>query len=212
MFAMNDLIQKLMDDYKNKRLLYEEFSRVVCNLLDSMLKEKKYKYQIYSRTKEIERLQEKLIRKEREGVTFADLSEIKDLAGVRVVFYLESDKKQFVKDIYNEISGELNVEEKRKDSGYTADHVIISLGPKRLQLSEYKKYENLKCEIQLTSMLYHAWAEIEHDLIYKDLQGLKTNNSRRFKKIEKRLNKILKKHILKAIDEFEKITRHIKGK
>jgi putative GTP pyrophosphokinase len=207
---MNDLIQKLIDDYKSKRPLYEEFSKVICNLLDSMLKERKYKYHIYCRTKETERLQEKLVRKEREGVPYAGLNEMKDLAGVRIVFYLESDKRQFVDDIYNEISGELKFEEKRKDGGYAADHVVISLGPKRLQLSEYKKYENLKCEIQLTSMLYHAWAEIEHDLIYKDLKGLKANNSRRFKKIEKRLNKILKKHILKAIYEFEKVTQYIK--
>jgi putative GTP pyrophosphokinase len=36
-----------------------------------------------------------------------------------------------------------------------------------LLLSEYRRFKDLKVEIQIRSILQHAWAEIEHDLGYK---------------------------------------------
>jgi hypothetical protein len=38
---------------------------------------------------------------------------------------------------------------------------------KQLELPKYKKFKNCKIEIQIRSILQHAWAEIEHDLGYK---------------------------------------------
>ena len=34
-----------------------------------------------------------------------------------------------------------------------------------------KKYTTARIEIQVASVLMHAWSEVEHDLVYKPLQG-----------------------------------------
>ena len=34
-----------------------------------------------------------------------------------------------------------------------------------------KRYCRARIEIQVASVLMHAWSEVEHDLIYKPLQG-----------------------------------------
>ena len=41
------------------------------------------------------------------------------------------------------------------------------LGSNRRKLSEYKKFDGLVAEIQIRTVLQHAWAEIEHDIRYK---------------------------------------------
>jgi len=57
--------------------------------------------------------------------------------------------------------------EKHKHFGYRANHYIISLDTKRTSLNEYKRFYGLKCEVQVKTLLQHAWAEIEHDIGYK---------------------------------------------
>ena len=113
---MLDYIQDLLDDYKNKRFLYEEFSSVMCKIIEGLLEEGNYKYQMNHRIKDIHHLEEKIIRKKQKGKIYASLNDIKDVVGIRVIFYLESDKNKFIKNIRNEISGKLIIEEKKKVS------------------------------------------------------------------------------------------------
>lgn len=51
--------------------------------------------------------------------------------------------------------------------GYKSLHYVVSLNKERLKLTEYKRFKNTKVEIQIRSVLQHAWAEIEHDIGYK---------------------------------------------
>lgn len=198
---------KLLSEYRNKKPLYDEFRTAVHKLLDSLLKEKNYKYQIVSRTKTPERLREKLERKMAEGTSYQDLDEIEDLAGVRVLFYSEADKERFVQELKKEIEDTILIKDKKQKNGYEATHVIMTLGAKRLSLSEYKHFTGLKCEIQLTSILRHTWAEIEHDFIYKDIAGLKKRNPEKFAALRGRLGEILEKHIKRAAAEFEELIK-----
>ncbi|RYE12319.1 MAG: choice-of-anchor D domain-containing protein, partial [Sphingobacteriaceae bacterium] len=73
-------------------------------------------------------------------------------------------EKEFIKDEDNSV-------DKRKLQvdrfGYKSLHVVVSLNNERTTLKEYNRYKEFKCEIQIRSILQHAWAEIEHDLGYK---------------------------------------------
>lgn len=201
-------INKILTEYKSKKHNYEEFRQAAHNTLNSLLKESNLKYQLTSRTKSFERLKEKLIRKKREDVQYRILDDIEDLVGLRVIFYTEKDKDRFVKIMTKEIDGSLKIEEREKDGGYTATHIIMSFGPKRLQLSEYKRFKGLKSEIQVTSLLHHTWAEIEHDLIYKDLIGLKDKDPKKFETMKERMKEILEKYIKKASAELEDLIQN----
>jgi len=206
---MENNAKKIVDDFREKRALYEEFCLAMHKMLDSMLVAQDYKYQIFYRIKELDHLEEKIIRKAKEGTVYEKLEDLEDLAGLRILFYLEADKDKFTKKLLSELTGEVDVTHYKKLSGYESTHVIASFGKKRISLPEYGKFEGLKCEIQLTSILHHAWAEIEHDIIYKDTLG-KKRDKKRIVVIKKAMRKILTKYLVKASTELNDLVRIIK--
>lgn len=50
--------------------------------------------------------------------------------------------------------------------GYNAIHLDAMLKEDRANLPEHQRYKHLKFEIQITTILQHTYAEIEHDLLY----------------------------------------------
>lgn len=166
--------KKIILEYKKKQKTYSDFSLAMQSILEQLLKSYDYKYTfISSRAKDLIKLKEKIIRKEKEGKIYQRLENIEDLAGVRIIFYLESDRKKFLEILNAEFGGNAKIENEDKENGYKATHIILSLDKKRSSLAEYKKYNGLKCEVQLTSIFYHAWAELEHDITYKKDESLK---------------------------------------
>lgn len=202
--------KKILDEYKEKRHLYEEYCLVIRNLIEGLLVSKNYKYHISSRIKDPEKLKEKIERKARVGKKYKKLSDIEDLAAIRVIFYLEKDKKRFAIDLDKEIDVKLRFEDNAKKWGYKALHTTVTLGPKRLALNEYRKFTNLKCEVQLTSILYHAWAEIEHDIFYKENETVKKMSKDNKVKLKLQLLEIMNSHIKKATYELEKLVNNVK--
>ena len=206
---MNSHAKSILNEFEKKHRLYEEFCSAIYIVLTSLLNQKGYKYQISYRAKTLGRLREKIVRKEKEGKIYKKLSDIEDLAGVRVIFYLESDQKQFVQDIKKEIKGQIKLETYKKDLGYRAEHLIITLDPARLKLSEYKRFRRLKCEVQLISIINHAWAEIEHDWFYKDVHGFKSKSPEKYDLIKKKMEYIFANYVSATGVEFEKIAKQI---
>jgi ppGpp synthetase/RelA/SpoT-type nucleotidyltranferase len=51
--------------------------------------------------------------------------------------------------------------------GYASIHYLVRLKVNRTDLSEYSRFKGLVAEIQVRTILQHAWAEIEHDIQYK---------------------------------------------
>lgn len=157
------------------------------------------------------RLKEKIIRKKKEKKTYRNLSDIGDLAGIGIVFYLESEKEKFINDLQKEMPDIVSIEEFKKNNGYRAKHVIIKLGVKRLELSEYKKFKGLKCEIQLLSIFNHVWAELEHDWLYKNMHGLKIKNPGRYEILKLQMESIFKNYVKKLTSRFESIAKQIRN-
>jgi plasmid maintenance system killer protein len=67
-----------------------------------------------------------------------------------------------------------------KEFGYRSVHLIAQLKGSRARSPEYTDLEGIWFEIQVRSILEHAWAEIEHEVVYKS--GIKYPKStiRRF--------------------------------
>jgi len=155
--------------YNENRGLYQDFSVRVHELLERLLDGGSMAYQsITHRVKEKESFRKKYAKKE-----YSSPEEMTDMAGVRIIAYTTSDVEKICKLIKQDFAiDQKNSGNKAKDMrsnevGYLSVHYVASLSDPRKQLGEYKRYQNLKCEIQVRTLLQHAWAEIEHDRNYK---------------------------------------------
>lgn len=162
----------LLEEYKLKYSSYDSFAKELHNMLEKIMHiNAVHVAHIESRAKTFKSLKEKL---ERKGKKYKpELSEITDLAGIRIVVYSLDDIDIVEKIIRNEFSvDETHSVDKAKELktnefGYLSKHYIVSLNNEREQLTEYSMYVGLKAEIQVRTTLQHAWASIEHKLRYK---------------------------------------------
>jgi ppGpp synthetase/RelA/SpoT-type nucleotidyltranferase len=197
-------LARIVTEYHERALEYYDFLATMHNILVSLLHEQGVKYQISQRLKSVDSIREKIARNARTGKVYRQLSDVEDVAGIRIVFLLESDKRRFLAALLDELTRErLSLEDHRKASGYRATHVLAQLGRKRLSLQEYRRFAGLKCEIQLTSALYHAWSEIEHDILYKRNGHSKPLPPATAKALERQLAGALRDHLERAGDMLE---------
>jgi ppGpp synthetase/RelA/SpoT-type nucleotidyltranferase len=113
------------------------------------------------------------------------LDEITDLAGLRVITYFP-DAIEAVERVLRE---ELEIIERTDKSkkfdasgqlGYQSVHFLVRLKAPRTLLPEYSPFASLIAEIQVRTILQHAWAEMEHDIQYKSAEEIPTLIRRRF--------------------------------
>ncbi|MBI5634100.1 MAG: RelA/SpoT domain-containing protein [Nitrospirae bacterium] len=199
--ASKEKIAPILEKYKKVQRTYKEFSITVKFILETLLKNNGYHYQVVSaREKDPGSLEQKL--RDNSKLQNIPLSELDDLAGCRVIFYLDSDIQRFIEYVYKEFSVIKNVPKFSPDD-YNAHHLVVHLNKDRLNLTEYSKFASLKCEIQLTTVLYHAWSEMAHDIIYKPQKELPKFDRHAFESLKKQFSDVMQNHIRQASYSFE---------
>jgi ppGpp synthetase/RelA/SpoT-type nucleotidyltranferase len=209
-------IDKIVADYDSNKDLYNKFAEKISCILKNLLKKHNFFFlTITPRIKSIKSLRNKLNRKNDESrKTFVEehdikkYSDVQDLVGARVLFYLESDARKFVDFVCDELGKEniMNIDWKIKKRGYRAIHIIVKLtDASKPKLSKYSQFEGLKCEIQLTTVLYHAWSEMSRKLIYNPVQELVNFDKKAFDVLNKHFEDVMENHIAVASVEFESI-------
>lgn len=164
-------VEERIEEYSKKRIIYEEFAEQVLNILKAIVKQEYPDMKIASysrRAKEVESLRKKLQKDK-----YSEDSEITDLAGVRIITYSRKDiplianiiERSFDVDTQNSVDKTRTLGNDKV--GYRGDHYVISFGQDRVQMPENKKFNDLKCEIQITSLIAHTWSEITHEKGYK---------------------------------------------
>jgi hypothetical protein len=113
------------------------------------------------------------------------LEQITDLAGIRVITYFVDtvDAVEAVIEEQFEVvekSNKTKLLEQEERLGYQSVHYLLRLAPNRVNLDEYQRFRGRTAEIQVRSILQHAWAEIEHDIQYKSVAALPISIRRRF--------------------------------
>lgn len=199
----------LIAEYRRLKPVYADLCLSMSNLLYSLLQNGGYKFHLTHRVKDVEELRSKIRR--RRDRCYRVLGDVEDLAGVRVIFYLESEKEGFIRELRRELSGEIRREDHCKEEGYRATHLTVSFGEKRYRLSEYRKFRGLKCEIQMTSILYHAWSEIEHDIFYKEDRDKPSGRGKKLSELRERMSVLMNDHITRANAELEDIARQVRN-
>jgi putative GTP pyrophosphokinase len=178
--------------YSQNRPKYALLVENVTPLIKTLLKDNNIDYYaVHVRVKNYESFKRKLIKK---GFPNVDPLEIKDFAGVRIISYLISDVERISNVIkssfrvleYEDKSRELGVDR----VGYNSIHIIATLSEYRIDLPEYTTFKDIKFEIQIKTILQHAWAEIEHKRVYKYDEIIPEGIPRRFKRLAGMLEEI----------------------
>lgn len=132
--------------------------------------------------------------------SFADLH---DILGVRVITHLVTEVDAVVDalreafDVDPARSFDKMTDLRDDEFGYRSYHLVVKLRNDRAGLPEWSSLSGVYFELQIRSILQHAWAEIEHDLGYKPTQTVPREIRRRFARLAGLLEL--------ADDEFDKL-------
>jgi len=167
--------QEWAREFERKRGLYDDFTNKIAELTRDLLREYEYRenedYNLESRTKSVKSFSEKIIRPDKQ---YDDpLAEVTDLSGVRVVVYYLEDvdgigemiRKEFTVDDKNSVDKSAGRDPDR--FGYQSDHYVVSLSDSRAEDTVNRRFKDLKAEMQVRTVLQHAWAVIDHKIRYK---------------------------------------------
>ncbi len=176
------IIEEFMKSYRSEFATYEELAKLCSGHCESGLKRSGIRALVTYRAKRSDRLYEKVVKRSsnRTYQTITDVYEdIVDLAGVRIALFFPGDRREIdalIRDLF-QVSGckdfpkgqNISAYPKRF-AGYAARHYRVTLLPETLR-DDQIHLTALPIEIQVGSILMHAWAEIEHDLVYKPQTG-----------------------------------------
>ncbi len=203
----------LKDYEKEYRGTYEAFANVVRFILEQAIAANQAiprPQSVQSRAKKLDSLRRRL--EEADSLETQTLeTDRRDLAGARLVFYTNNDVDRFLGSRL--IRENFEIEEdstkvhhptpENEGARYRAIHYTVRLKENRVQLPEYSRFAELRCEIQVQTILNHAWSETSHDIIYKDRLG-PGFGQRAMQGITRRFERIMDRYLIPAGYEFQK--------
>jgi len=199
---------------ESDRQIYAEFASCVASILESAINNAGQidgVQQIQHREKKVDSLSRKL--KDRDNYHSETIeSDIKDLAGCRLIFYHNEDLNTFLNSSLVSENFDVDWDESKihhpdfdaqsANDFYMGNHFVITLKEDRTDLPEFAKFAGLRCEIQAQTLLNHAWSETIHDITYKK-RGSKGFGDRVMAQIDERLMSIMKDYLRPAGYEFQ---------
>lgn len=194
--------------------LYEDLAKTVTEILEQAVGAaglQASRPQSQYRAKNADRLRARL--QEKDQASAPNIEEVrKDLAGCRLIFYTNGDLNEFLQsDILRE-NFDIDFDSSRihhpvakdgSDPQFRGYNLVVKLKENRTSLPEYGRFAGLRCEVQLQTILNHAWAETSHDIVYKQPIG-KEFARKALGQIEKRFRDIMLKYLVPAGYEIDK--------
>jgi ppGpp synthetase/RelA/SpoT-type nucleotidyltranferase len=173
------LIREFIEDYRGKISHFQHLAEVCAYQCESALKRQGLRVLVTSRAKRLDSLASKVEDRAQEK-NYQSIEEIYDdivdLAGVRIALFFPQDQRevdQFIRSNFKvdsvkdfpEALGHPGAYPKQF-LGYVGRHYRLYLKPDSLPPEERHLAEHV-IEVQVGTVLMHAWAEVEHDLVYK---------------------------------------------
>jgi len=161
--------EELKEGYLNRVPLLNRSLENIMEALEYFLKEQNvFSLGVTGRIKSFDSFREKV---ERKNYT-KPFEENEDFCGIRIVVYYLKD----IQTVQEIIDTEFDLQEsfdkadelEINEFGYRSKHSIVKIKKEWLAAPNYRGLENIKVEIQVRTILMHAWAEIEHQLAYKN--------------------------------------------
>ena len=163
---VRESVEKVCAEFDQRKEMLDEFCIRAKSLVEDCLKDAGIRFQsVQARVKKREKLQAKYLDPEKH---YTKLDDITDQAALRVITYYDDEldlvigvlKREF------EVNPEQSVDKRETEPnkfGYRAVNLVCTHSEKRKSDVQFKKQANLSFEIQVTSVLGHAWSEIEHE-------------------------------------------------
>ncbi|KAL4733513.1 hypothetical protein BDV11DRAFT_213751 [Aspergillus similis] len=180
------VIEQFLAWYEERRSGYVSIAQESAGRLAQALGDAGVPHKVEYRVKDIDRLKIKLDGRKNDkeyGNVDDVVTDIVDLAGVRVLLYFPLDKDRVEKLITENFevhsSQRLTGTETPENGGashrytpkyprYCADHYRATLRHEQSRKAE--PWQQFRLEIQVTTILRHTWAEVGHDWSYKKLK------------------------------------------
>ncbi|WP_110885605.1 GTP pyrophosphokinase [Deinococcus yavapaiensis] len=140
-------------------------------------------HHVTGRVKKYSSLAEKIHRK---PGRYTSVEDVTDIVAVRVITYFQSDVNVVARELERAfvIDWDKSVNKSQLHDpdrfGYMGVHYVVRFPPELLARPELAPFANIGFEVQIRSILQHAWAEIEHDLGYKSTEAVPRDIRRRF--------------------------------
>lgn len=203
-----------LNEYEIKYFsIYDSFAETVRFILEKALLASDgflHPQSIQCRAKSVESLRRRLAEAGALDTQTLELDR-RDLAGVRLIFYTNNDVDRFLESAL--IRENFEIEEdstkihhptaENKEARYRAIHYTVRLCEERIRLPEYSRFAGLRCEIQVQTILNHAWSETSHDILYKNKLS-DGYGGKAMKGISRRFERIMDKYLIPAGFEIQK--------
>lgn len=175
--------EKYAFSFQEKRVNYEKLALNIKGNLEALLQQNSIEFmEVNYRIKTFDSFCEKILRKEKEELENKSKKKIKkenespfekiqDICGIRVICYYVTDLKEIdkiIRENFQIIDSEYKNEKlKENEFGYLSNHYIVKLKDTWAEVPVFNNLNEYVVEIQVRTILMHAWADISHKLNYK---------------------------------------------
>ncbi|QZX96522.1 RelA/SpoT domain-containing protein [Pantoea alfalfae] len=183
---MNDKLdgvtESFIESYGREYYFFHELAKEVKTIIENKLDSSGVKAMVTFRAKSVKSIKDKIDKRNASsgGKSYQSAKDIYedivDLSGVRVALYFPDELKKVSKIIDEEFDvikvKDFPDDEENKNAGiYTKKFDGYHARHYRVKLKTNDNFSNHVVEVQIASVLMHAWSEVEHDLDYKPASG-----------------------------------------
>ena len=172
--ARAEVVRRAVQAYAAQHSELTRAGQEAVALVQGLLDEAGINYlSVTGRTKSVPSFAEKAARTKLGTPLYSDpLTQITDLLGVRVITYVRDD----VDAVADVLAEQVIVHDDRDWGletanegrfGYASRHLMIGLDPARESHPDFAHLRGHAAQVQVRTVLQHAWAEFEHDIRYK---------------------------------------------
>lgn len=196
-------LELLYDRYRHQ---YQETLNKLIRKVRKILIKSDLNFNLKYRVKSFDSFFAKLMRMREEGEKFALIN---DLLGIRIVLPFLEDvllAQELITKHFNILEIEYKgAKNSFREFSYDSIHILVDISEKHLENTI--PYIRKVCEIQIRTTLQDAWAEVEHELIYK-ANSILPNNSIKRKLASLNASLTLSDIIFQEIRDYQKGIAH----
>lgn len=165
---MDTRMSDILITYDERKDKFESYALTLKSLLTTLIRNEKISiHSLESRVKTKKSLEGKINKKGK----YKSIDDITDIVGIRIITHYADDvdkiaaivEKEFTIDQENSIDKRTSIAPDK--FGYLSLHYIVTLNSTRTNLKEYEVYKNIKAELQIRSILQHAWRRLNTTLV-----------------------------------------------